>query len=227
MPKIGYSKLPKREEEICLRVREVREQMKWKQRDFARELGIERGRLASYEYARAPIRYGLGSALCRKFKICQRWLATGNAPRSPYLEVDDVVFDAPPKSLLFSEVYDALYSEEIERFLADVSIAEKTPIKDLDECNLWGWPPLFSSQRDHLISELMGQLRGVEHVSHTAPIPALRRLISSIKKTLQDYTRRHGDKINELVEELSKEKASRKKVLMHFAQQKLASSKKK
>jgi len=114
MPQLGYSKLPKREEEICVRLREIRNGMKWKQSDFALEFGITRERLASYEYARAPLRYDFGSKVCARFGVSQRWLATGKKPQSPNFKISQALEKAIPARKLFSEVYDSLLNSLIK-----------------------------------------------------------------------------------------------------------------
>ncbi len=72
---------------ICGRLRQVREQSQKRQAEFARELGISRVRLASYEYAKAPVRYEIGKQICYRLNINQRWLATGRLPLQPYFDV--------------------------------------------------------------------------------------------------------------------------------------------
>lgn len=71
------SKLPAREVEICARLREARLVRGYSQSDFAADLKIKRERLASYEAARAPLRFPLGLKVCRAFNISPVWLATG------------------------------------------------------------------------------------------------------------------------------------------------------
>jgi transcriptional regulator with XRE-family HTH domain len=106
--------LPDREIEICQRVRQVRLGLKWKQPDFSKEIGITRERLASYEYAKAPIRFGLADSLCRKFSINQRWLAFGRSPKEPYFRIPPALMDELNKNLLFSDVYDRSLSALVE-----------------------------------------------------------------------------------------------------------------
>ena len=74
-----------RERDVCLRVREIRERKKWSQPDFAKEIGISKNRLASIEYGRTPLRYGLAVKICFKFDISLEWLATGQEPDEEYI----------------------------------------------------------------------------------------------------------------------------------------------
>lgn len=106
MPQLGYSKLPANEEAICLRVREVRLAAGISQTTHAGMLGITRERLASYEYARAPVRWGLGNRLCEIHLLSQRWLAAGLLPLKGFYSEGDT--DQISPSILFSEGYQAL-----------------------------------------------------------------------------------------------------------------------
>ena len=156
MPKTVNIKsfLPQREIEICQRVREVRLANRWQQAQFAAELGINRARLASYEYAKAPIRYELGKKLCLRLNISERWLATGRLPKKRFT---DFIY-APEASTrldpLFSEVFDQHLKEPtkesevklidligIERFIQErfdssTPIYGKSGTKDLDKLYL-------------------------------------------------------------------------------------------
>lgn len=111
------SQLPEHEIAICRRVRQVREDLKWSQPNFAKELGVSRVRLASYEYARAPIRYDFGSKLCRAFNINQRWLAFGKFPKKPYMETNAHLESQLKGRELFSEAIemDVLAKVPVER----------------------------------------------------------------------------------------------------------------
>jgi len=101
-------KMNERERAICARVREFRESLKWTKAVFAQSLGVTRDQLASIEYARTPLRYGVGLILCKKFRLNPRWLVKGEGARAA-----DVTpqwpegSKSPPESALFSEVYDA------------------------------------------------------------------------------------------------------------------------
>jgi transcriptional regulator with XRE-family HTH domain len=78
--------LPSEEEEICVRVRSVRLAASMSQAAFGDLIGLTRDRLASYEYARAPIRWGVGHRICSAFLLSQRWLAEGKLPVGGFYE---------------------------------------------------------------------------------------------------------------------------------------------
>ncbi len=90
VPQLGFSRLPDNEEQICLRIRAIRLAAEMSQTEFGRLLGITRDRLASYEYARAPIRWKLGNRVCAAFLLSQRWLAEGKLPVEGHLSSNSV-----------------------------------------------------------------------------------------------------------------------------------------
>src|SRR5260370_41812359 len=71
------AKLPSREIAICRRLRSARELLGLTQKSCAAEIGMERGSLANYEYARAPLRYEVALRFCRNLGISEEGLATG------------------------------------------------------------------------------------------------------------------------------------------------------
>jgi len=105
--------VPDREREICIRLRQVRMIRKLKQTDFAHELGLSRVTLASYEYARAPLRYGVAKILIKRFNVNQVWLAEGKGSMGPDYEFDSSIETQISPKMLFSEAY--------ERFLKPVT----------------------------------------------------------------------------------------------------------
>lgn len=106
--------MPQREREICARLRAFRELKKIPRSTFAKEIGLDQFRLASYELGRAPLRYGLAHLLCSKFNINQRWLATGEGWHGNYYPIDHD--PSRNKNGLFSEVYDAFLAARIKEF---------------------------------------------------------------------------------------------------------------
>lgn len=113
--------LDDREVAICRRFREARLRAKWRMPDFARALEIPRDRLASYEYARSPIRYALAKRMCDRFNINQRWLATGRLPSRHYVDIHAFVESQIPDKMLFSEAYEAFLSGPIDNEITRVA----------------------------------------------------------------------------------------------------------
>ena len=114
MPKKGKTvlvNLPDREVEICERFREIRKFKQWTQIEYAKELGITRDRVASYEYARAPVKYSVGMMACVLSDFSPRWLAEGTRPPFGCIYSSDGPEDGVGDNQLFSQVYDKYLKE--------------------------------------------------------------------------------------------------------------------
>ena len=98
--------MPEREQQICSRLRTFREATGLSRAAFAREVGIDPLRLASYEHGRAPLRFGTAKFLCEKFDINQRWLARGILPMHPKFDVPMEYSYLVKQNSLFSAVFD-------------------------------------------------------------------------------------------------------------------------
>jgi transcriptional regulator with XRE-family HTH domain len=108
------SQLPAREMAVCERVRAVRLDVKWNQPNFAKALGISRERLASYEYAKAPIRYELAKNICFRFNVNQRWLAEGTNPMHEYFDLSPHLEYLIKPRALFTKAYDEVLKSDID-----------------------------------------------------------------------------------------------------------------
>lgn len=72
------AKLPKKEVEICERLRWARDEVLGiTQAICAEQVGLDRSTLANYESCRTPLRYDIALRFCRQFIISEEWLATG------------------------------------------------------------------------------------------------------------------------------------------------------
>ena len=72
------------EREICARVRIIREEMRWSQADFARQIGITRNQLASIECGRTPLRYAIAWTIAKSFGVSLSWMEEGfGSPSEP------------------------------------------------------------------------------------------------------------------------------------------------
>lgn len=71
-------RLHETELEICQRLRHAREcVVKISQTACAREMDLDRARMANYETGRTPLRFEIAMQFCRQFVISEEWLATG------------------------------------------------------------------------------------------------------------------------------------------------------
>ena len=115
------SKLPQREIDICLRIREAREIADVTQEKLAVLVGIPKDRLSSYEKCRAPLKFDLGLRICRQLIISEEWLATGNVKsldsegnpelkelyqRYCYDLLSESITNSIPPGTLFSDAFD-------------------------------------------------------------------------------------------------------------------------
>lgn len=98
--------LPLRELEICWRLREFRSKTKLAQSAFAKEIDIDSARLASYEHARAALKYSLAERLANTFKISLQWLAVGKGDILAFHPVPSLSDLKASPSAKFSEIYD-------------------------------------------------------------------------------------------------------------------------
>jgi transcriptional regulator with XRE-family HTH domain len=132
--------LPDREAEICRRLRSFREQTKISRTAFALSIGVGGERLASYESARAPIRYEMFLTIAKRYPINPVWLATGFGSASLRDAFD---FAALPMQIpyhpraLFSDVYDTHLKPILENksIIADRKLQQAEHA--LDDLNKW------------------------------------------------------------------------------------------
>lgn len=114
--------MSKAEVQICARVKQFREAGALSQSLFAEALDISRDKLASIEYGRSPLRFGVGKILCRQFNISQAWLAEGLGNPHPQIEFAEEVERSIPQKTLFSRAF-------AEYLLPKLSIIQRALIK--------------------------------------------------------------------------------------------------
>ena len=201
------SKLPDKEIAICQRIREVRLRLKWDQPAFAKELGISRVRLGSYEYARAPVRYWLAKRLCQRFNINQRWLAKGLRPRTPYIEVSPELEAKFSARTLISYAYEQFLKTGVEEQLTIFANNAGCKIEDLEEQEgLIGISIGMSSHR---------KARFLLTISHTLVLGSLPESLHdkyrlAILKAQNAFLRQHEEEISKLKSEKKSGRKTRK-----------------
>lgn len=77
--------LPPEQLAVIERFRSERELEHFSQYELAKELGVTRTALSSYELHRASVSFRIGWEFCRRLDLNQRWLATGEEPRRPFV----------------------------------------------------------------------------------------------------------------------------------------------
>ncbi|MDB6068632.1 MAG: hypothetical protein JWR26_4840 [Pedosphaera sp.] len=117
--------MPAREVEICKRLRLYREKLQLSQVAFAREAGLDSSKLASYEHARAPLRYGAAFKIISAFLISPQWLASDIGPISSSVTLPSPEELGVNPEDLFSAVFDRKLSKKIETETAEFMKAFK------------------------------------------------------------------------------------------------------
>ena len=153
------TKLPPREIDINLRLKEAREALGIAQVKFAEVVGITKDRLSSYEQNRAPLKCDLALRICRHWIISEEWLATGKfeavksvAPRHGLSDVDGlpeifrrqamdllsepIVHQIPPGTL-FSDAYDKFLRARYAALIDEFFFTPRIVLSDADT------PPLM------------------------------------------------------------------------------------
>jgi DNA-binding transcriptional regulator YiaG len=103
--------IPKREIEICQRLRSYRQRTHLSQVAFASTAGIDSRLLGSYEHGRSQLNYQSAHKIMTTFAIHPRWLATGVEPmqtREPIPSCE--LLGVGPRRLL-SDVFDNLLAK--------------------------------------------------------------------------------------------------------------------
>jgi transcriptional regulator with XRE-family HTH domain len=139
------SKLPDREIEICHRLRAYREAVQISRSAFAAASGIGTERLASYENARAPLRWEIFTKLQAGTPIHPRWLATGRGRAVVFgFDLENYLKIKVPPRKLFTEVYDEILAPQLNQTpkrLTEKEIADLDRWLDKEEEHLvrrWG-----------------------------------------------------------------------------------------
>lgn len=125
---------PKREREICKRLRGFREQTKLSRVAFAEQAGLDASLLRSYEAERSQLNYNAAHKMIVAFGINPQWLATGTGqlvkrvPIPPPAEIGTRPRD------LFSQVYDFSIEKGIALYKG-LDLSKMPP----DDARHWLW----------------------------------------------------------------------------------------
>jgi transcriptional regulator with XRE-family HTH domain len=74
---VQKSKLPPKEQAICLRLKEARLRLGLSQESVAQRVGVLASQISNLEKCRAPVRCQFALRFCRELIISEEWLATG------------------------------------------------------------------------------------------------------------------------------------------------------
>jgi len=109
------------ERAICARLRELRVRTGCSQEDFGRLLGLTRDRVVTIDMGRSPLRYWMADAVCAKFDICQRWLATGFEPMGGYVSFPAEIGLEVGRNETFSAAYHRILSHKVEQVILETA----------------------------------------------------------------------------------------------------------
>jgi len=193
-------KLTARDADIGRRLKEARERLNYTQEAFAKQVGIAKKRLASYEEKRVALRYDLGLRICRQFFISEKWLATGSGdwrrlmdlssePAVNRVELDSSYSDAWTKNL--EDMYGQLGQYEYEfgfRFVPHGAENDLFIANLFDRLSLIWMQRLDDAHRGQFLTQLMDFGAYVlRHFETTGELPAveLQGASHSFEKTLR------------------------------------------
>lgn len=111
---------------MCGRFRAFREMLQIPRAAFAVSVGFGTERIASYEAARAPLKYEVFRAASSRYFLNPQWLAAAVGSPKLWGPFDDSPFanQIPPRAL-FTEVYDEFIVEELARGQQELANLEK------------------------------------------------------------------------------------------------------
>ena len=146
MPKTAVTQKPKisdGEAAICERMRSRRVDLGIPQKELAKRMGVSLDTLRSYEYARAPVRYGFADRFCDELDVNQRWLFSGSLPKRPYVHVSHVWAQFIPLEMHFSKVASGLLAEMIEEALREMIQRDgrTCSLEEIDAWDSFSWVP--------------------------------------------------------------------------------------
>lgn len=177
--------MPERERQICERLHRFRKSTQLTRAAFAREIGVEPLRLASYELARAPVRFDLAWRIKERFQLSLVWLfkEAGNMTGNYGILAACV----PTPEMLFSKAYELYVSQALidskavqqsqaihEVRLATVSKGDRLARAELealferhkDQIPERSWPVFFQALDDW--SKRIEKLLQKEHLTDAA-----------------------------------------------------------
>lgn len=181
------------ERDICSRLKAVREELRWSQKEFSESLGITRNQLASIECGRTPLRYEVAWAVWQRFNISLKWLESGEG------FADDFLNDNLPLPNATGLTKRALLSKVIEKISKNKG-ENGAGSQSKDMARGGDWP----ETQAQLFNLVMSTLEGQEKFTGKEDIANRLFLESQLKKLIENWIARvpigHAyDFTNELV----------------------------
>ncbi len=211
MPKTAVTQKPKISDEeaaICERMRSRRIALGIPQKELAKRMGVSLDTLRSYEYARAPVRYGFADHFCDEMDVNQRWLYSGSLPKRPYVRISTIWTQFIPQDMHFSKVAKHLLASLIEEALVEIAreVGGNCSLEEMDRWDSFPWTPMVgltaSGVRDRIL-----------HVAKMSLAHAINRIPQELWATLE---KEHSAFLNAF------QKRYQKKILEHLAEDPMA-----
>jgi transcriptional regulator with XRE-family HTH domain len=114
--------LPRKEADVCGRLKYFRERLNLSRVAFAKEAGIDSSLLVRYEHGRAPLRYAVGWRIIAAFGLNAAWIAEGEGRELLWIPIPSPEELNVGKEALFSEVYESHLKKLIESESSNVSV---------------------------------------------------------------------------------------------------------
>jgi DNA-binding transcriptional regulator YiaG len=182
------SKLSPDELAVAARLREARKADRFTIRELAAECSINPSALKHYEQGAAPLPFGVGEQICERLNLNQRWLATGERPRFPFVFSGQRNTTPPAKGRhTFFEAYTGWLREPMERWY-ERARAEEGRIRTAASVILPGARQLSSVPDEALQREFLQFLNSFFNGSSSARediLPTLRRYLSEYERRLK------------------------------------------
>lgn len=213
------SKLPPAEIAVAERLRAVREQGRFSLAELAVECGFPKSSLANYEYGIAPLPFGIGNRISERLDLNQRWLATGDPPVRPFLDLSafsvDLATEAAAEKLTFFEAYTGPLKPFLESALSGQPPQQRSAAEEVDR-----WVRRASNARlESFLCDQCSALRRSAEKLHF--LPTIRSVLMELEHRY--YRQKAVDAVPTLSElsalEIGKRlKATRKKLGLTFEQ---------
>lgn len=117
------------EEKICERFKKVRNSLKMKQGDFAKEIKTTQGHVSDIENKRKGVSDRVVEIICLKYGINEKWLRTGEGEMHQYSDTDD-----------YSEITTIIGERDPK---ARQAIIDYYHLSDSDKELWWNWVSRF------------------------------------------------------------------------------------
>jgi transcriptional regulator with XRE-family HTH domain len=115
------SKLPAAELALIRRLSAERIAARFSQAQLADEAGVSRPTVKNYEYGLAPLSFPNGVRICRRLNLNQRWVATGDMPKRPFVPLAELDDDPSAWDKLstwtFRRVWTELHDTTMQRWI--------------------------------------------------------------------------------------------------------------